>query len=954
MAGRVRACLSIGVFLVLACFVSARAPQDAGPTGTTCGTPLPFCGEPPTGGGAPEVIYRQSRIARAPNACGPCGSERVTYGACRALQRPQWTSVFEFPRFDPALGDLVGVDFSACFVLDSDICIVNASTTQCLFTASYNLLGMAALLPGSTALPAQLSPTWMELNGTELTAGTIPTQAGETWTEASVEKAFCSSCESAPDSLPGAIKCSEHPYPDALPLTDPEILAWFEEQPGPSGKSFGVEVQTAQVQVTITGCATFLVDAMVRLGATLEVTYIYCPNAQPVCMDDFAEACENPPGGTGSVDVCVLENDYDPDGYLDCFSLRVDRDPEHGSTGLVGCDSEECDATCPRGCRIRYQPNEGFTGCDTFTYTIADDEGCEATCTVRVCVNPLPSAADDTCNVCDRTPVVIDVLANDTTPDAETGECGCLPSSPDCTRLEIVTAPETGNAGVTQDCKIWYSPEPGACPIAVLFTYRYWTDRGCPSPTATVTVNVHCGPDAMEDKVSITANAPYVDIYALANDLPPTDGYIDCTRTCILDGCSPSANCGSGPWPTARGGSVEILGCTGMDCCQAPGCREGTSTCYFRYTPPVGGLSGEDSFCYRIYRDPIAPTVNCETGRATECFDSATVRITGDCLKKTQRRPSALLIYPEFDNRPGAKTLVTVTNTNQDHSTGVHFQYVEKEGCTRFDRLECLTSNDTLSLLTSAHDPNADQGYLYVYATCCPDGKGSQPTPLPIAFDYLIGQLFVVDGVQTLSYSVNPIEFCSGPGTPTTSDCPLFPGTDVDGDGIRDLNGIEYEPAPDALLIPRFYGQKGPASVASWIILIGLSGGKEFTTTLDVAIYNDNEVAFSALPSFHCWEKLPLWELSGGTLNEYLQSATDDDPLEILGDPQQEAGWIRIDGLTADSSTTGIEDPAFYAVLIECYGGDRCVADLPFELCTQTNGDLLPVGLEGDPVPESE
>jgi hypothetical protein len=48
-----------------------------------------------------------------------------------------------------------------------------------------------------------------------------------------------------------------------------------------------------------------------------------------------------------------------------------------------------------------------------------------------------------------------------------------------------------------------------------------------------------------------------------------------------------------------------------------------------------------------------------------------------------------------------------------------------------------------------------------------------------------------------------------------------------------------------------------------------------------------------------------------------------------------------------------IQDPAIYAVLIERFGG-YAAADLPFEWCSQTNGDLLPVSNFGDgpkPVP---
>ena len=62
----------------------------------------------------------------------------------------------------------------------------------------------------------------------------------------------------------------------------------------------------------------------------------------------------------------------------------------------------------------------------------------------------------------------------------------------------------------------------------------------------------------------------------------------------------------------------------------------------------------------------------------------------------------------------------------------------------------------------------------------------------------------------------------------------------------------------------------------------------------------------------------------------------------------QESGWIKIDGNVAQSTSTSILDPAFYAVLVEAVGEDRFVADLPFEKCTQSNGDLFPQANGGD------
>jgi hypothetical protein len=60
-----------------------------------------------------------------------------------------------------------------------------------------------------------------------------------------------------------------------------------------------------------------------------------------------------------------------------------------------------------------------------------------------------------------------------------------------------------------------------------------------------------------------------------------------------------------------------------------------------------------------------------------------------------------------------------------------------------------------------------------------------------------------------------------------------------------------------------------------------------------------------------------------------------------------ESGWFRMDGAVATSLTTTIQDPAFYAVLVERVSA-YAVASLPFEFCSQDNGDLVASGLFGD------
>src|SRR5690606_22706746 len=151
----------------------------------------------------------------------------------------------------------------------------------------------------------------------------------------------------------------------------------------------------------------------------------------------------------------------------------------------------------------------------------------------------------------------------------------------------------------------------------------------------------------------------------------------------------------------------------------------------------------------------------------------------------------------------------------------VEFRYIGAEQCNEFDRTEFLTGCDTLTLLTGVHNPGHLRGYVYAFAVT--DMRE------PIAFDHLVGQLLVVNSIDSLDYSMNAVGFRGiGDG--------VF--TDLDGDGILDLDGVEYAMAPDQILIPRFFGQNtfngdqtlggGGGSFRSELILIALSGGARF------------------------------------------------------------------------------------------------------------------------------
>lgn len=294
----------------------------------------------------------------------------------------------------------------------------------------------------------------------------------------------------------------------------------------------------------------------------------------------------------------------------------------------------------------------------------------------------------------------------------------------------------------------------------------------------------------------------------------------------------------------------------------------------------------------------------------------------------------SLLVYPCFDNRLGATTVLGVVNTHPTSSIAVELIYIDGDSCLEFNRTVVLTPKDAYSVVTREHFPSVAQGYVYAFA--------KRPgTGVAVSFDHLAGTLHLFAGASQLGFKAQPFVFRSAAGI---DDVP----TDVDTDGIRDLNDIEYEAAPDVLVEPHFLGNGNlfGMNVEGTLVLLGLTG-IQFRTVVDFAVYNDNEQMFSTQVEFDCWERLPLRRVANVFRDDFLNS-TNDDPQETQG-LVEESGWYEMDGRTAFSVADQVDDPAFLALQVETNGLFRhTAAALPFFKGTQTNGDLLPVGIFAD------
>jgi hypothetical protein len=295
----------------------------------------------------------------------------------------------------------------------------------------------------------------------------------------------------------------------------------------------------------------------------------------------------------------------------------------------------------------------------------------------------------------------------------------------------------------------------------------------------------------------------------------------------------------------------------------------------------------------------------------------------------------SVLIYPYIRSSLGDAnvfTVVSVTNIARggDCTTDVHFQYVNVgpspspfifADCSISDRIETLTPADTLSVLTSCHNGASGTGYLVVSAM--------DPNQVDTywSFNHLIGSEQVISP-QGGVYALRPWDFCSLVADKQPSD--------LNFDGCRNFDGIEYEGMPDELYLDTFVG-----NAPGELILISMTGG-QYLTQVDFIIFNDNEYQLSAQFAFSCWTRTPLAEISGFFTTAGLKTTpTDPNQLDLNCDTLADAhtGWAIIRPKRALSITDdNIDDPAVIGAITNDSGQYTGARLLWESVQKQTNG----------------
>ncbi len=190
-------------------------------------------------------------------------------------------------------------------------------------------------------------------------------------------------------------------------------------------------------------------------------------NDEPVAVDDVAQVPRN-----GSADVNVVANDLDIDGAVDNTTVAVMSPPVHGAYQVLASGS------------VRYTPDPGYSGPDSFTYTVRDNRGDEsAPATVSLNINGAPVAVNDDVSVFRNSKIDIAILDNDSDVDGT-----ILPGT-----VDIQSGPAHGNVVVNPDGTLTYTPLTNYVGGDTL-TYTVRDNDGDESNEATVSIGVIIDP----------------------------------------------------------------------------------------------------------------------------------------------------------------------------------------------------------------------------------------------------------------------------------------------------------------------------------------------------------------------------------------------------------------------------------------------------------------------------
>ncbi|WP_165728147.1 Ig-like domain-containing protein [Pseudoalteromonas sp. 31A1] len=253
------------------------------------------------------------------------------------------------------------------------------------------------------------------------------------------------------------------------------------------------------------GVDQFRYQAIDSLGATSTATVTLVINSEPdspVAQNDAYQFSKNKLFEV-TVQNGLLINDFN----IEAGDLSVN------TTAINATQNGEL--TLKVDGSFTYQPDLGFIGVDSFTYSISNEQGLTATAQVTLSesgVNTFPEANNDQFTLDeDSSASLLDVLANDTDADGDTISIS---------NIEDIAGEATIVAG-----KIQFTPPAnfsGEIVLTYTITDGYSTgNEGINDRTASVTITVtpvNDAPTATTDSATMNEDAPALLVNVLAND----------------------------------------------------------------------------------------------------------------------------------------------------------------------------------------------------------------------------------------------------------------------------------------------------------------------------------------------------------------------------------------------------------------------------------------------------
>jgi CshA-type fibril repeat protein len=416
-------------------------------------------------------------------------------------------------------------------------------------------------------------------------------------------------------------------------------------------------------------------------------TFTYTPDGGFTGTDTFTYTVSDGNGGTDTATVTVVVNEGEPPNTVNAVDDNYEIDED--TTLIVDLTANDSDpegddfevtsvgtpsngtATLNADGTVTYKPNPDYTGTDSFTYTVTDENGATDTATVTLSMEPVndrPDAEDDV-RVTDSTdPLVIDVIANDKDADGDT------------LTVTDVTTPSFGTVVDNGDGTVTYDPDED---FVGTDTFEYSiTDGNGGTDTATVTVVVN-GDGVMNSVVARndsdeTVETDPVVIDVLANDTDPQGDTFS-----VVSNTDPS------------NGSVTDNG-------------DGT----FTYTADEG-FTGTDQFTYTIQDDQGATDTATVTVEVT-ADGVNTVDAINDTATTTQDTDVVVNVLAN-DTDPDGDSFGVIANTDPSNGTVVDngdgtFTYTPDAGYTGTDSFTYTIEDDRGATDTATVTVSVDMG----------------------------------------------------------------------------------------------------------------------------------------------------------------------------------------------------------------------------------------------------